>query len=568
MKLFKICFVFVFILLAGQSAQSSTNPEQVNKKATDRIAAFTKVWGLLKYYHPQVAAGSINWDSVFVAYVPKVTAAKNQKQFYRLMDELYTSVPAAKLAPKYNLPKADTITSVFTTSEIGNYTISANLKKQLEALYERHLPAESKYITNKYKEYTLDYVLFLEEPMADVAYPNQETRLLALARYWNTINFFYPHKQTIGKNWDTLLETYIPVFSEVKDETAYHLAIQKLNRELVDSHAFLRSPVLDGMWGPKPPFYLSYVEDKFVVTKLVSDSLATAQGIKLGDVVVSINGKPVKERVDYLLPLLRCSNQATTYRDIADYLLHVDNTNKVTIELQRGPERITKSIDRYPYQQLMKLQDKPKQELWREVAESIIWVDFGAIKDTTKLPALFAELKNAKTVIWDLRKYPNYDVYLQAIPALFQQQLPVSMSANAMVNYPGFFTESTAAFERPEKTELTPYFGNMIVLVNEYTQSMGESCALNLAQRPNTIVMGSQTAGTTGNVTWLPLPGGARIAFTGVGERGAKGTFEQRKGVRIEKQVKQTIASIKSGKDALLEAAILEAQKQSIGLKE
>jgi len=565
MKLFKICFVFVFILLAGQSAQANTR--QADKKATDRIAAFTKVWGLLKYYHPAVASGSINWDSVFVAYVPRVTAAKNQKEFNKLIDGLYTSLPAPKLAPNYNLPKADSITSVFTTSEIESYTISAKLKKQLKLLYERHLPAESKYITNKYKEYTLDYVLFLEEPMADVAYPNQEARMLALARYWNTINFFYPHKQTIGKNWDAVLAEYIPVFSEVKDETAYHLAIQKLNRELVDSHAFLRSPVLDGMWGPNAPFSLSYVEDKFVITSVASDSLAKAQDVKVGDVITSINGKPVKERVDYLRPLLRCSNEPTTYRDIASYLLNVDGINKVTITIARDGKTLTKTIDRYPYQQLTKMQAKSKQELWREVAESIVWVDFGAIKDTLKLPALFTELKNAKTVIWDLRKYPNYDVYLQAIPALFQQQMPVSMSANALVNYPGFFAETTAAFEPPKYSELTPYYGNMIVLVNEYTQSMGESCAFNLAQRPNTIVMGSQTAGTTGNVTWLPLPGGARIAFTGVGERGAKGSFEQRKGVKIDKEVKPTIASIKTGEDALLDAAILEAQKQSIGLK-
>ncbi|MER2996133.1 S41 family peptidase [Pontibacter populi] len=521
----------------------------------------------MKYYHPEVAAGTINWDSVFVANVPAVVKANSKKEFYSLMDDLYSSVPAPQLAPNYNLPKADTVMSVFSVKEIANYKISPKLKQQLVNLYERHLPVESKYITNKYKEYTLDYVLFLEEPMAEIAYPDQNTRLLALARYWNTINFFYPHKQTIGKSWDSYLEEYIPILVEAENDVAYHLAIQKLNRELVDSHAFLRSPVLDGMWGPKPPFYLSYVEDKFVVTRLVSDSLAKVQDVKIGDVILAINGKSVKERMKQLQPLLTCSNPATTYRDIADYLLHVDSTANVTITLQRGTERLTKTIDRYPYKQLMKMQTQPKQELWRKVADGVVWVDLGAIKDTSKLPDLFTELQQAKTVIMDLRKYPNYDVYLQTIPAFFQHSLPVSISENAMAMYPGFFTESTYAFERPKSTQLTPYYGNMIVLVNEYTQSMGESYAFNLAQRPHTIVIGSQTAGTTGNVTWLPLPGGTRVAFTGVGERGANGTFEQRKGVRIDKVVRPTIASIVTGKDLLLETAIVEAKKQSLSLK-
>jgi carboxyl-terminal processing protease len=570
MKLFRIFCAFVCLLLAGVQVQGKSTPQTITKKATERLGTYTKVWGLLKYYHPGVAAGTINWDSVFVANVPAVIASDSKKEFYNLLDNLYGSVPAPKLAPIYNLPKADIITSVFSVKEISNYKVSPKLKQQLINLYERHLPIESKYITNKYKEYTLDYVLFLEEPMADVAYPDQNTRLLALARHWNTINFFYPHKQTIGKSWDTYLEECIPVFAEVQNEVAYHLAIQKLNRELVDSHAFLRSPVLDGMWGPKPPFYLSYVEDKFVITRLISDSLAAAQGVKLGDVVVAINGKPVQERAKQLRPLLTCSNEPTTNRDIADYLLHVDTTSKVTIELKRGEETFTKTIARYSYKELMKMQKQPEQQLWKEVAAGIVWVDMGAIKDTAKLKDLFTDLQQAKTVIMDLRKYPNYDVFLQTIPAFFQHSLPVSISDNAMVAFPGFFANSTYAFERLKSSALKPFYGNMIVLVNEYTQSMGESYAFNLAQRPNTIVMGSQTAGTTGNVTWLPIPGGARVAFTGVGERGANGTFEQRTGVRINKVVKPTIASIVSGKDLLLEAAIVEAQKESskkIGLK-
>src|SRR5678816_1040640 len=47
----------------------------------DRLAALGKVWGFLKYYHPFVAAGSIDWDSVVVATVPKVRAARTSAEF-------------------------------------------------------------------------------------------------------------------------------------------------------------------------------------------------------------------------------------------------------------------------------------------------------------------------------------------------------------------------------------------------------------------------------------------------------------------------------------------------------
>lgn len=35
--------------------------------STEHLAAYIKVWGYLKYFHPDVTAGKVNWDSEFVA---------------------------------------------------------------------------------------------------------------------------------------------------------------------------------------------------------------------------------------------------------------------------------------------------------------------------------------------------------------------------------------------------------------------------------------------------------------------------------------------------------------------
>ncbi|WP_439881483.1 S41 family peptidase [Pontibacter sp. MBLB2868] len=563
MKLSNYCFSFALVCVTCASVFAA--PGSLDKKATDRVATLTKVWGLMKYYHSEAAAGSINWDSVFVAYVPKVVAAKDQKEFAQLMDKFYTEVPAPKLAATFNLPKADTIRAVFSAKEISGYHVSLGLKRQLQELYERHLPVKSKFITDKYKEYTLDYVLFQENPMAETAYPDKATRLLALARYWNTINFFYPHKLTIGKSWESILQHYIPVFADAPNKLAYHQAILRLNKELKDSHTFVNSPAINAMWGPNPYFFVKYIEGKFVITKLQSDSLAKAEDIRVGDVIESINGKPVRQRANELHPFLAGSNEAATNRDIANYLLNVDSDASVTLEIGRGGKRFTRKISRYPYQELMKLSDKPQEQYqpWKEVEEGIFWVDFAEIKDPVKLNDLFEDLERAKTVIMDLRKYPDFKVYQQTLPTLLANSFFASTTTNAIVNYPGYFTQSKSMFERTDTSKLVPYNGRMVVLVDEYTQSLGESFACMLAQRPNTIIMGSQTAGTTGNITWLPLPGGANVAFTGVGERGVNHTFEQRKGVRIDKMVKPTVASIAAGKDIVIEAAVAEARKET-----
>ncbi|WP_299704503.1 S41 family peptidase [uncultured Pontibacter sp.] len=561
MKLFRTYLVYAFLQLVGNYAYSGDIPKQLDKKTVNRIATFTKVWGLMKYYHPGVATGTMDWDSLFVVTVPEVAKAKNQQEFHKLLDNLYGQVHAPKLATAYNLPQSDTVVSIFSVQEISNYNASIPLKRQLKELYERHLPIENRYTSNKYKEYTLDHVRFLENPMPDKAYPDWETRLLALARYWNAINFFYPHKLTIGKDWETTLAKYIPVFSNVENELAYHLAMQRLNKELRDSHTYVSSPVLDRIWGPNPYFKVSYVQNQFVITEMLSDSIAKSQDVQVGDVITAIDGKPVKERVRELEPLMVGSNEAATYRDIANYLLNVNTDNQVTIEIRRGKNSLVRQISRYPYQELVILSDKPTQTLWNELKKDILYVDFTSIKKTDTLQALFKAMQSAKAVVFDLRGYPNFQVYQQTLPALYGHNFHVSTSSEALVQFPGFFAVSKSVFEHTDTSTLIPYQGKMIVLVDERTQSLPESFAMGLAQRPNTLIMGSQTAGTTGNITWLPLPGGANAAFTAVGERGAGGTFVQRKGVRIGKVVRPTVASVVAGKDAVIYEALAEAEK-------
>ena len=50
-----------------------------------------------------------------------------------------------------------------------------------------------------------------------MVFPNAEYRLLALFRYWNVINYFFPYKHLIGDSWNTVLTRYIPKFEANKD---------------------------------------------------------------------------------------------------------------------------------------------------------------------------------------------------------------------------------------------------------------------------------------------------------------------------------------------------------------
>lgn len=101
----------------------------------------------------------------------------------------------------------------------------------------------------------------------------------------------------------------------------------------------------------------------------------------------------------------------------------------------------------------------------------------------------------------------------------------------------------------------------MIVLVDEHSQSLSESIAAMLKIRPHTIIIGRQTAGTTGNITWFSLPGGMEVSYTGVGVTGVQNSFVQGEGVKLDVPITLTQQKIMQSKDYILEQALIYARK-------
>lgn len=62
--------LLVPLLLSGQARLASAAD-----RSTARLATLCRVWGLLKYHHPRVASGAVNWDSVLVATLPRMRPA-------------------------------------------------------------------------------------------------------------------------------------------------------------------------------------------------------------------------------------------------------------------------------------------------------------------------------------------------------------------------------------------------------------------------------------------------------------------------------------------------------------
>jgi C-terminal processing protease CtpA/Prc len=73
---------------------------------------------------------------------------------------------------------------------------------------------------------------------------------------------------------------------------------------------------------------------------------------------------------------------------------------------------------------------------------------------------------------------------------------------------------------------------------------------------PKAKVMGTVTAGADGNVTYITLPGGIFVQYTGLGVYYPNGKETQRVGIQPDIVVKQTIAGYLNNKDEQLDKAV------------
>ena len=64
---------------------------------TIRLAALGRVWGLAKYFHPDVTGGGVDWDAALLTAIPRVSAAAGKGN---LNEELLRLMRAAGPEPR------------------------------------------------------------------------------------------------------------------------------------------------------------------------------------------------------------------------------------------------------------------------------------------------------------------------------------------------------------------------------------------------------------------------------------------------------------------------------------
>ncbi len=547
-------YVFVLVLLSSASWAQSLSE-------TQKLTSLAQVWGFLKYYHPAVATGKQNWDGELIRLIPVVQQARNREElatvYSRLLDELGPVKPCRQCQSESTVPTADRRNLDLTFLRDTTLLTDA-LRERLVFVKDNRNQKSNRYVRTASRGGNPNFDN--ENAYADMDVPDASHRLLALFRYWNIIQYFYPYKYAIDGNWNQVLPDLIPVFQRATDEQAYQNALYRVVSRIQDSHGFLKS---DGkrrclrcdlglLW---LPFAVKLIDTKAVITQVYSDSLVSSLLLRVGTVITHIDGETVQQRIERLRPYVPASNNQTLLRDVR-WHIGVGHEQQARLTIEQDGRDTTLTTARYPYTtfaEKARLDVNAQNPLSRWLPDSIGYVNMGKLT-SRQVDSVMRPLMGAKALILDLRNYPK--------GTLWQVARYLTDKADTFVYFTGPDLRFPGVFHRGGESALSPagnqkiYTGKVLVLVDEETQSQAEFTTMAFQAATNVVLVGSPTAGADGNTSTVPLPGGYRTAFSGIGVYYPDGRETQRIGLQPNVLVTPTAAGIRARRDEVLERAI------------
>lgn len=524
-----------------------------------RLTDLGMIWGFLKYYHPAIAQGKYNWDQELFKILPRVSAAESDQAAYVIIEAWVSDVGEVPALP----PEQDTLTKQKVKLQPGfgplfsDARFPASLVRKLAAIRDNYMPPA----THHYIELApqVGNPVFKNELAYDKdPYPDAGLRLLALYRYWNMIQYFYPYRYLIGDNWYPVLQEFIPRFIDAKNKEEYTLACLELVGRIQDSHAGIagKNPVLDALKGRLIlPFKAAFIEDKLVITGSY-EGIAGIDKNKLatGDIIEQINGVPVDSLVRRYLPLTPASNYETQLRDMPGlngFLLRSNNPQtQLTVRNEKEEREVTIRMISLPAPAAAR---NDPATAYKMLPGNIGYIYPGLLttKDFVTIRDLFSDTRG---IIIDFRCYPS--VFM---PFTYGQWFKGNSSPFAYFTKPGAGRPGSIAYADTAVNgmhNVNYYPGKIIIIVNARTQSQAEYSSMAISTAYRVKVLGSTTAGADGNVSRIVLPGGVQTMISGLGVYYPDGTETQRRGLKIDVPLKPSIAGVRAGKDELLDKAI------------
>lgn len=402
---------------------------------------------------------------------------------------------------------------------------------------------------------------FIPKPEATYSttrYPTLPYRLLAGFRYWNVVHYYYPSEMPAGEDWSRALVDVTRMMAQAGDSAEYAVGVWSMARRLSDIHASAQSASIANLRGASwPAAAVEYVEGQPVIVRMGRDSTLRASGLRVGDIVLKVDGEDMRARKARLekysggtrpdvIELHYAANSALSGPEGSTARITVRSANGIVREvslLRRGRPCVSVECLRR------------SDSAYRLLPGNVGYVDLSLLEEPM-VDSMFETFKHTSAIVFDGRGYPRSTG--PAITPRLTDHFGVAIAGRR--DRAWFTPDSTTrtvttalVFSNPSAN--WRYQGRTVALIDYHAQSQGEGILIALASLGATLI-GSPTAGGIGASTSVALPGGFTASFP-TGDWGwPDGRSITRVGIQPNVLARPTIAGIRAGRDEVLERAL------------
>ena len=530
--------------------------KELTKVQIANLALLGKVWGFLKYHHPLVTAGTRHWDYELFRVLARVLDAPDAPAARSTINRWIAGLgPVPPCSPCATL--VDTELHLRPpVSWLTDDLLGAELGATLRGIY-RNRPADK-------RQFYVSLVPNIGNPSFEhePAYPTLKLpdagyQLLALYRFWNIVEYWFPYRDVIGGSWDDELTAFVPRIATAGDSDTFKREMMALIARVHDTHANLWSS-LDARpptGSCQIPITLRFIENQAVVTGYADTTPAPSLNPKRGDVVTAIDGAAVTDLVEQWSPYYAASNEPTRLRDIARSMTR-GACGPATISISRDgqPQELKTERIAQPSAGASagRTHDRPG-ETFQKLSADVAYLKLSSVQ-AAQAVSYIQSAARTKGLIIDIRNYPSEFVVFALGSHFIQRSTGFARFTVGEPANPGAF------HWQGQPLTLEPaaprYTGKIVILTDEISQSQAEYTTMAFRAAPNATVVGSTTAGADGNVSTIPLPGGLRSMISGIGVFYPDKKATQRVGIVADIEAKPTPQGIRDGRDEVLEVAL------------
>ncbi|HEX2833704.1 MAG TPA: S41 family peptidase [Thermoanaerobaculia bacterium] len=552
-------------------------PRAITSRGMENLIAFTRLFGIVRHFHPTDEAMAADWEAIAVNGAEYVETAKDANELAARLSEVFLPIAptlrvvAQKTAPHATVLQPEHATAFVYWEHYGfgqsrqdtTYT-SDRLRRALDVPADPRIPDPRQPYTMNLgggvfaslplavfadASHTLPHATKKSLDYAPSSYSGNDraTRIGVAVIVWNALEHFFPYFDVVDVDWSAQLKTLLRAAGSDRDEHAFLRTLQRMMASLHDGHGGAQISTTVPPRATLPLLWRT-IENTLVITGVDPQ----IDSVHIGEEVVAIGGKSAMQAIQEAESLVSAATpQYRRYVALRDLSSGVAGSRVVlTIRDAAGAKRdvtLSPEVRKEPVRE-------PKPETIMELKPGLWYVDVDRFTDS-EFEAALPKLANARGIVFDLRGYPRSST--AGLRHLSDTNIESARWNVPLVRKPGHENVEWDTSGRWNLEPLAPRLTkNLVFLAEGQSASYAESWLGIIEAYKLATIVGETTAGTNGNYNAIRLPGGYRVTFTGMKVLKHDGSRHHGVGIAPNVPVERTLAGIRAGRDEQLEKAI------------